>query len=95
MRVIATLTDRSLHSILRKYRIPMTKLDSIIGAANDTRTTLAGQLGDDAAAVALAVALGKLCAESGGDLGRVLALVEVSHRETSAEAERVADGAAA
>jgi hypothetical protein len=92
--MIAPLTDRLLRATLRRKRIPMSKLESITGAADRAKTELREQLGGDAASVALAIALGKLCAESGVSLADALAMAEVTHREVSAEQARGAATAA-
>jgi hypothetical protein len=66
----------------------MSKNTTIIEAADKATTALCKQLGDDAASCALAIALGKLCAETGLSLDAVIAMAEISHRETSARMER-------
>ena len=66
----------------------MKKINSIIAGAAEARTHLEGDLGADAASVALALALGRLCAESGLSLADCTALVELTHREALAEKER-------
>lgn len=62
---------------------------TILTAADHARDSLRDELGRDAATTALAVALGRLCAESGLSLAEAVALVEITHREAVAEAEVV------
>jgi len=63
----------------------MSQIASITGAADKARDDLREQLGGDAASVALALALGKLCAESGVSLSEAIAVVEIAHRESKLE----------
>jgi len=66
----------------------MSKITTIVDAAGKTASELTAQLGGNAASVALAIALGRLCAEAGIDLDHLVAMVEVSNRETRAELDR-------
>jgi len=63
----------------------MANINTILGAANHAAAELREQLGGDAASAALAIALGKLCAQTGIDLSSMIAMVELTHRETCAE----------
>ena len=66
----------------------MAKTDNIIDAADKARGELREQLGGDGASVALALALGRLCAEAGIDVADVVGVVEVAHRESKLELAR-------
>ena len=92
--MISPLTDLKLRATLRRKRISMSKRETIAEFAHSATQLAQKQLGADAGSVALALALGKLCAESGVPLADVLAMAEVAHREVSAEQARVATPAA-
>lgn len=66
------------------------KINTILGAAKSTSRELQEQFGGDGASVALAAALGRLCAEAGINLSDALAIAEVAHREASSELKQVA-----
>jgi len=69
---------------LKRLDITVAK-NTILNASDKARCDLQTELGGDAASVALAVALGKLCAESGLSLSEAMAVVEVTHRERLVE----------
>lgn len=83
-RSVARITREDLF----RLGIPMSKITTITEAADKTCAELTKELGGNAASVALAIALGKLCAEGGLDLDHMMAMVELSNRETRAEIDR-------
>jgi len=89
MRSINRLFPRQFHGKITQEdldRLVITVAKhTILYAADKARDELNKALGSDAASVALAVALGKLCAESGLSLHEVVAMVELTHREHLAE----------
>jgi hypothetical protein len=58
----------------------MSKHTSIMSKAAEVETSVR-TIGADGGSVALAVALGKLCAQSGISLQDAVALAEIAHRE--------------
>lgn len=78
---------------LLRLRIPVKTINTILDNADETVANLRKQLSGEAASVALAVALGRACAESGVDLQQVLAMAEIANREARAEQARVGSAA--
>lgn len=89
MRSTNRLFPRQLHGKITQQdldRLAITVAkNTILHAADKAKGELNKELGSDAASVALAVALGKLCAESGLSVHEVVAMVELTHREHLAE----------
>jgi hypothetical protein len=80
----ATLLMRDM----ARLGIQMTKAKTILSEASRACDELRERLGGDGASVALALALGKLCAENGLEVAALLGMVEVSARETQLELDR-------
>lgn len=79
---------------LARLGIPMSTIPTIIAAADKASAELQKELGDGGASVALAIALGRLCAATGLDLEHVVAMVDIANRETRAELDRGSNRAA-
>lgn len=82
-----------IRDLLSFLRIPVAKINSIMDGADKAVADLRKQLSGDATSAALAIALGRACAEAGIDLHTVVAVAEIANREAKAELDREASAA--